>query len=105
MQDVPSLCYSTQRNCLPYFRELLLKLNRTASSSGEIPPVSWLVSDGVMTFTLEAADEIGLPKLILWTASACGYLGYLQYKPLIEKGFVPFKGTPVVPFLKKHSMR
>ncbi|OWM79963.1 7-deoxyloganetin glucosyltransferase-like [Punica granatum] len=89
-QDIPSLCYSTEKNCLPYFRELLSRLNNTART-GEIPPVSCLVSDGVMTFTLEAADEIGVLKLILWTASACGFLGYLHYKPLIEKGIVPFK--------------
>ncbi|PKI75418.1 hypothetical protein CRG98_004207 [Punica granatum] len=91
-QDVPSLCDSINKNCLPYFRELLLKLN-TMASKGEIPPVSCIVPDGVMTFTLEAADEIGVPKLILWTASACGLLGYMHYKHLIEKGIVPFKGT------------
>ncbi|OWM79967.1 7-deoxyloganetin glucosyltransferase-like [Punica granatum] len=89
-QDVPSLCDSINKNCLPYFRELLLKLN-TMASKGEIPPVSCIVPDGVMTFTLEAADEIGVPKLILWTASACGLLGYMHYKHLIEKGIVPFK--------------
>ncbi|XP_031394207.1 7-deoxyloganetin glucosyltransferase-like [Punica granatum] len=88
-QDVPSLCYSTQQNCLPYFRELLLKLNNMASSS-EIPPVSCLVTDWAMMFTLEAADEIGVPKLNFWTASACGLLGYLHFKPLTEKGIVPF---------------
>ncbi|PKH62315.1 hypothetical protein CRG98_050270 [Punica granatum] len=93
-QDVPSLCYSTQQNCLPYFRELLLKLNNMASSS-EIPPVSCLVTDWAMMFTLEAADEIGVPKLNFWTASACGLLGYLHFKPLTEKGIVPFRGMHI----------
>ena len=30
-QDVPSLCVSTQKHCLPPFRSLLLKLNDTSS--------------------------------------------------------------------------
>lgn len=91
-QDVPSLCESTSKNCLPYFRELLTGLNRRASS-GEIPPVSCVMSDGVMSFTLDAAEEIGVPEVLFFTTSACGLLGYVHYHRLIELGYAPLKGN------------
>ncbi|KAH0705345.1 hypothetical protein KY290_010041 [Solanum tuberosum] len=51
-----------------------------------------IVSDGIMSFTLAAAQELGVPQVQLWTASACGFLGYLHYTTLIEKGYTPLKG-------------
>ncbi|KAF8406033.1 hypothetical protein HHK36_008113 [Tetracentron sinense] len=88
-QDIPSLCVSTRENCFVPFRNLLDKLNDTASSN--VPPVSCIVSDGSMTFTLKAAEELGIPEVIFWTTSACGFMGYAQYQHLIEKGLVPLK--------------
>ncbi|KAF8406036.1 hypothetical protein HHK36_008116 [Tetracentron sinense] len=67
-QDIPSLCVSTRDNCLVPFRSLLHKLNDTSSSN--IPPVSCIVSDGTMTFTLKAAEELGIPDAILCAPSA-----------------------------------
>lgn len=55
--------------------------------------VTRIVSDSGMTFTLEAAQELGIPVVIFATASACGLMGYLQLCPLIEKGLIPHKGT------------
>ncbi|KAL3514163.1 hypothetical protein ACH5RR_026880 [Cinchona calisaya] len=88
-QDIPSLCESTTTHCLGPFRDLLKKLNDTSSS--QVPPVSCIVSDGVMSFTLEAAKEIGVPEIFFWTTSACGFLGYMNYAKLIEKGLTPLK--------------
>ncbi|CAL8997401.1 unnamed protein product [Prunus brigantina] len=87
-QDIPSLCDSTRKRSLPYFRDLLSKLN----SSPDCPPVSCVVSDGAMGFTLDAAQELGLPEVLFWTTSACGFLAYVQYHRLIEKGLTPLKG-------------
>ncbi|KAK7823528.1 7-deoxyloganetin glucosyltransferase [Quercus suber] len=44
-----------------------------------------IVSDGVMSFTLDAAAELGIPDVLFWTTSACGFMGYAQYRHLIEK--------------------
>ncbi|XP_062097454.1 7-deoxyloganetin glucosyltransferase-like [Humulus lupulus] len=88
-QDIPSLCVSTSKTCLAPFRELLKKLN-TSSSAG-IPPVTGIVSDGVMSFTMEAAKELGVPEVIFWSTSACGFLAYLYYRQLAEDGIVPLK--------------
>ncbi|PQQ03751.1 7-deoxyloganetin glucosyltransferase-like isoform X1 [Prunus yedoensis var. nudiflora] len=86
-QDTTALCLSTSKNCLAPFRDLLSKLNSLPDS----PPVTCIVSDGGMTFTLDAAQELGIPEVIFETLSACGLMCYLQYPPLIEKGLMPLK--------------
>nr|GMC48268.1 7-deoxyloganetin glucosyltransferase-like [Ipomoea batatas] len=88
-QDIPSLCESTSATCLGPFKDLLARLNDTAVSNA--PPVSCIVSDGVMSFTVDAAEELGIPEVLFWTTSACGFLGYMHYTQLLEKGYFPFK--------------
>ncbi|WMV26986.1 hypothetical protein MTR67_020371 [Solanum verrucosum] len=83
-QDIASLGESTTNTCLGPFKELLAKLNNTCSSN--VPPVSCIVSDGFMSFTLVAA------QVFFWTPSACGLLGYMHYRDLAEKGYFPLKG-------------
>ena len=92
-QDVPALCNSTMTTCLPHLLALLAKLNDQGSG---VPPVTCLVVDGVMSFGYNAAKEIGVPCAALWTASACGFMGYRHYPQLIESGFVPFKGITIL---------
>ncbi|XP_010534080.1 PREDICTED: UDP-glycosyltransferase 85A2-like [Tarenaya hassleriana] len=87
-QDIPALCDSTRKNCLAPFKELLRRINL---AGGEIPPVSCVVSDGCMSFTLDAAEELGVPEVLFWTTSACGFWAYLHYYQLVEKGLVPLK--------------
>ncbi|KAK3411749.1 hypothetical protein EUGRSUZ_I00512 [Eucalyptus grandis] len=86
-QDVPLLCDSVRKNCLGPFRELLARLN----SSEDVPRVSCVVSDGVMSFAIDAAQEIGVPEVQLWTASACSFMAYLHYRELVRRGIFPFK--------------
>ncbi|KAI4296382.1 hypothetical protein L6164_036345 [Bauhinia variegata] len=89
-QDIPSLCDSISKTCLGPFLDLLAKLKDSASK-GLVPPVTCVVSDGVMTFSVKAAEIVGLPSVLFWTASACGFVGYSQYRNLVEKGLVPLK--------------
>ncbi|KAJ8432023.1 hypothetical protein Cgig2_026726 [Carnegiea gigantea] len=86
-QDTPSLCRSTELHCLRPFVDLLRRLNRSG-----VPPVRCIVSDVAMFFTLDAAEELGVPEVMLWTASTCGLQGYALYDRLIQLGLVPFKG-------------
>lgn len=53
--------------------------------------MSVIVSDGVMCFTMKAAERFGLPEVLFWTTSACGFLAYTQYPQLVEKGYAPLK--------------
>ncbi|KAJ8619122.1 hypothetical protein MRB53_015308 [Persea americana] len=86
-QDIPALCDSTSKNCLVPFRKLVEKLN----GSVNMPPVSCIVSDGVMSFTMKVAEELCIPEVLFWTTSACGFMGYLHYRELVERGLVPLK--------------
>ncbi|KAI3448251.1 hypothetical protein Pfo_004916 [Paulownia fortunei] len=87
-QDIPSLCASTTTTCLEPFCELLSELKNPGP---DVPPVSCIVSDGVMSFTVKAAERFGLPEVLFWTTSACGFLGYTQYRHLVEKGYTPLQ--------------
>ncbi|XVF61594.1 hypothetical protein PTKIN_Ptkin08bG0142600 [Pterospermum kingtungense] len=86
-QDIPALCDSTRKNCLAPFLELVTKLN----SSTEVPSVTCIISDGVMSFGIKAGEILGIPQFQFWTASACGFMGYLKYSELAKRGIVPFK--------------
>ncbi|KAH6796387.1 hypothetical protein C2S51_037373 [Perilla frutescens var. frutescens] len=90
-RDVPSLCESISTTCLPHFKQLIARLN-DAGSSG-VPPVSCIVSDGVMSFTVDAAAELSLPEVLFWTTSACGFYAYTQYEKIIQMGYAPLKDT------------
>jgi hypothetical protein len=86
-QDVPSLCNSTKKTCLGPLKELVLKLNE----SNDVPRVTCIVSDCIMSFTLELARQLRIPNVLFWTASAAGFMGYLNYRPMIRKGIIPLK--------------
>ncbi|RWR79285.1 7-deoxyloganetin glucosyltransferase [Cinnamomum micranthum f. kanehirae] len=87
-QDIPALCESTSKNCIVPFRDLIVRINSTAG----VPKISCILSDVLMSFTLDAAEELGIPEVLLWTTSACGFLGCLHYRQLVERGLIPFKG-------------
>ncbi|KAI4296386.1 hypothetical protein L6164_036349 [Bauhinia variegata] len=89
-QDIPSLCYSTSKTCLVPFQQLLARLNQSASE-GLVPPVSCIVSDGAMSFSVKAAEELGVPIVLFWTLSAAGFLGYAHFHSLVEEGLIPLK--------------
>ncbi|KAI3835897.1 hypothetical protein MKW92_025533 [Papaver armeniacum] len=88
-QDVPSLCISTQNTCLEPFRNLVSKLNNTSLSN--VPPVTCIVSDACMDFTLHVAKELEIPGFLFWTFSFCSFACFLHYPHLIERGLVPLK--------------
>ncbi|KAF9621034.1 hypothetical protein IFM89_015856 [Coptis chinensis] len=86
-QDNTALSYSTSHNCFIPFKNLINELNNTPN----LPPVSRIVSDGVTSFTLTVSKELGIPNVLFWTTSACGFVGYLQFRYLIDNGFTPLK--------------
>jgi hypothetical protein len=76
--------------CLPRFKDLVARINAEAEAEGR-PAVTCVVGDSTMTFALRAARELGLRCATLWTASACGFIGYYHYRHLVERGIVPLK--------------
>ncbi|XP_043722110.1 7-deoxyloganetin glucosyltransferase-like [Telopea speciosissima] len=86
-QDIRALCVSIAKNCLVPFRNLLSELNSDLNT----PPITGIVSDGCMSFTLQAADELGVSTVFFWAHSACGTFAYMNYHLLMEKGLIPLK--------------
>ncbi|KAL6144098.1 hypothetical protein ACLB2K_054793 [Fragaria x ananassa] len=84
-QSIPLLCDSIKRNWLYPFRDLLNKLN------GTIAPVTCIISDGFITSTITAAEELGIPIVQFFTLAAIGFMGCKQYSTLVEKGLAPLK--------------
>jgi hypothetical protein len=77
------------KNFLAPFRDLLIKLN----SADTNPPVTCIVSDGIMSmFTITAAEEIGVPIALFYTVSASTVLESKQLRTSVQKGLAPVKG-------------
>ncbi|XP_028789865.1 7-deoxyloganetin glucosyltransferase-like isoform X1 [Neltuma alba] len=89
-QDIASLCDSIRKNFFLPFQNLLTRLHRSASN-GFIPPVTCLVSDGCMVFTVEAAQARQLPIILYWPASTYSYLALAHFRKLAERGLIPLK--------------
>ncbi|XP_037482856.1 7-deoxyloganetin glucosyltransferase-like [Triticum dicoccoides] len=86
-QDIPSLCNSIMTTCLPNLKNLLHDLN----SAAEVPQVTCVVADGVMSFSMDAVVELGVPCVLFWTASVCGFMGYRNFQFLLDEGLTPLK--------------
>lgn len=91
-QDIPALCESVRKTCLAPFQDLVVKLNGEADEGLGFPQVTSIVSDGFMTFTIDAAEILGIPIVLCWTISAGSFMGFYQFQNLLEKGFTPLKG-------------
>lgn len=87
-QDIPQLCDSLRKNALTPFLELVKSLN----DSPDCPNVMCIVSDGHMSFTLDAAEQFGIPEVYFFTTSACGFMGHSQCAELVVRGIFPLKG-------------
>nr|WAQ79834.1 iridoid UDP-glucosyltransferase [Gardenia jasminoides] len=91
-QDVFQLCLSTAKNFYHPFCDLIRKLNNKASVDDEFPPVTCIISDAIMSsFTVEAAEELGIPDVLFWTMSAFTVMCFLQIPQLRERGYTPLK--------------
>ncbi|XP_027182234.1 UDP-glycosyltransferase 85A8-like [Coffea eugenioides] len=101
-QDMPSLSKSTSKTCLAPFSSLLSRLSKAAP---DVPPVTGIIPDGIMSFTAKAAQQFGLPEVLFWTPSACGMLAYMQYCHLVKQGYIPLKAILPLEFLTKTKER
>ena len=89
-QDLHFLCDSIMKNFLAPFSDLLVKLNGATSKN---PPVTCIISDGFMPFTITTAQELGIPIVMFFTISACSLMGFMQIPSLKDKGIIPLKGV------------
>ena len=96
-QDIYPLVKSIMTNFLKPFDELLTRLHRSADD-GLIPPITCLVSDCYMPFTVDAAEEHALPILFFSPCNASTFLCTFQFATLIQKGLLPLKGNNICSF-------
>lgn len=86
-RDIPTLCDATTKHCLGPFRALLRKLG----SNDDVPPVTCILFDVIMTFCVTAGEELSIPHVPFWTASAISFMCYFHTKELENRGLVPHK--------------
>ncbi|KAH7834040.1 hypothetical protein Vadar_012157 [Vaccinium darrowii] len=83
-QDIASLVQSMKRNALAPFLNLVSKLNDSATAfASDVPPVTCIISDGFLYFTIAAGEELGIPVVMFFTLSACGFMGLYQFRNLL----------------------
>ncbi|CAH1454461.1 unnamed protein product [Lactuca virosa] len=76
---------------IPYVETHLLTPFLDLATKLSTPP-TLIISDGFMSvFTIDAAQKLGIPVMLYWTLSACGFMGFYQTKSLMEKGLTPLK--------------
>ncbi|GJS75903.1 hypothetical protein Tco_0725784 [Tanacetum coccineum] len=90
-QELPSLAKSIDENGLGPFKSLLTKVSASYS------PVTCIVADALMGYTLPAAKEFDIPEFLLYTSGASSLICYDQYQNLVEKALMPLKGLVDLP--------
>jgi hypothetical protein len=81
-QDVVAFWDSTSKNSFVPLCNLIYELNDTFTSN--VPLVTCIIFNGSMSFPLAHAEEFGIPNVLSWTPSACGYLAYMHCNHLVE---------------------
>ncbi|EER89441.1 7-deoxyloganetin glucosyltransferase [Sorghum bicolor] len=81
------LYLSLRRSCGPP----LVDLARRRRLGDGVPPVTCVVLSGLVSFALDAAEELGVPAFVLWGTSACGFVGTLRLRELRQRGYTPLK--------------
>lgn len=86
-QNLLELFQSMEDNAYIHFHKLMEKLQ----NHREVPPVTFIVTDGLLSKTQDIANQYGVPRVAFWTTSACGFMGFFAMPLLIKKGFLPLK--------------
>ncbi|KAL6328415.1 hypothetical protein AAG906_034559 [Vitis piasezkii] len=74
----------------PLFMEMMISWCRSASDTRS--PLTCIIADGLMSFAIDVANEVGLPVIIFRPISACSFWAYFSLPQLIEAGEVPSRG-------------
>ena len=80
---------SLKANTKPILRDMLVSDRKLGSEY----PVTCIIGDGIMSFVIDVAEEVGLPVLSFRTISACSLWCYFRIPKLVEAGELPFGGT------------
>ncbi|XP_051120218.1 7-deoxyloganetic acid glucosyl transferase-like [Andrographis paniculata] len=70
----------------------LMEATDALSGGGSRRRVSCVIMDGVLSFAVPVAKEIGIPIIYFRTVSACAFWANYSFKEVVEAGEVPLKG-------------
>ncbi|KAL1535568.1 7-deoxyloganetic acid glucosyltransferase [Salvia divinorum] len=82
--DVKDWLDSLRMTAQPSLKELL---------ADEGDPIDCVISDGILSFVLEAAEEAGVPVFYMRTLSACAFWVYFCLPHLIQTQELPFNSN------------
>lgn len=81
-------------NCKAPLRDLLGHFVERGRSEAEAS-IACIIYDGIMYFSEEVAEELGIPSMSFRTLCAGNVRIYKEYPRLIEEGHIPVQGTRV----------
>ncbi|KAL1535728.1 7-deoxyloganetic acid glucosyltransferase [Salvia divinorum] len=87
---VVDIVKSLQEVGRPQFRRLMVSTD-AMSDGGARPRMSCLIMDGIMSFPIPVAEEMGIPFMYFPTISACGLWPYFCIQEIIDAGELPLK--------------
>jgi hypothetical protein len=87
--NITDLAKSMEDNAYIHFHTLMEKLQNLPN----VQPVTFIVTDGLLSKTQDIANQYGVPRVAFWTTSACGFMLYFSMPLLMEEGYIPLKGT------------
>ncbi|WOL02001.1 hypothetical protein Cni_G10720 [Canna indica] len=82
------LVASLQTNSASPFKDLLLDLRRDGGVGR--PALTCVIADGLMSFLMDVANELGIPAIFFRTVSACSIWSYFCVPNLLQNGELPF---------------
>eukprot|EP00253_Pinus_taeda_P001153 PITA_01153 len=86
--NVTELCESLLKHGPPNVERIVQNLKHSAIN---VPPISFIVADGCLSFMQHIADKYGIPRVAFWTPSACGFSAYFHMPLLMDEGYIPVK--------------
>ncbi|KAH6829600.1 hypothetical protein C2S53_012513 [Perilla frutescens var. hirtella] len=81
--SIIDLLISTSSACKPIFKDLI------ASMSQSHAPPTCIISDGIMSFSVDVAAELGIPAIAFRTYNATSTWTYFHLEKLIQEGEIP----------------
>lgn len=92
---------------------LINEINESASEDGDgegegegagVPPITCIVSDPMMIFSIDVAKEFGIPLLLFFVFSASTLLTFPCIPKLVQNGVLPIKGIYIYIYIFKSTM-
>ncbi|GLT54695.1 hypothetical protein SLA2020_278750 [Shorea laevis] len=87
IQLMRELVFSVKAVMKPRFRDLLAELTTNSDR-----PVTCVIADGIMSFAIDIAKELGVRVMTFWAFSPCCLLFFLCLPKLNEDGQLPVGG-------------